>query len=139
MNGRIGRVSEPATTAAIAVTSAGLTVFGMAIGLHPQYLVAGSVGGLWWLSYSDTPQPLVKRFTTNILSSLIAGFLTPIAVELVKAQEVVFATQFARDALPYPVAVGLGFLAYSRIAPALMSSPGVFLRWRKPAAIEQEK
>ncbi|MBK8759314.1 MAG: hypothetical protein IPL76_21295 [Gemmatimonadetes bacterium] len=109
-----------AAAAAIAITSTGLTVFGIATGLHPQYLVAGAVGGLWWLSYQDTPQPLAKRFTANAISSVIAGFLTPLAVELVKIQEVVFSTQLARDLLPFPVAVGIGFLAYSRIGPAIL-------------------
>ena len=108
-----------AAAAAIAITSTGLTVFGIATGLHPQYLVAGAVGGLWWLSYQDTPQPLAKRFTANAISSVIAGFLTPLAVELVKIQEV-FSTQIARDLLPFPVAIGIGFLAYSRIGPAIL-------------------
>lgn len=108
-----------AAAAAIAITSTGLTVFGIATGLHPQYLVAGAVGGLWWLSYQDTPQPLAKRFTANAISSVIAGFLTPLTVELVKIQEV-FSTQLARDLLPFPVAVGIGFLAYSRIGPAIL-------------------
>ncbi len=106
--------------AVIAVTSAGLTFFGIATGLHPQYLVAGSVGGLWWLSYQDGQQPLAKRLAANAISSVIAGFLTPLAVEVVKIQEVLFATQFARDLLQYPVAVGIGFLAYSRIGPAIL-------------------
>ena len=106
--------------AVIAVTSAGLTFFGIATGLHPQYLVAGSVGGLWWLSYQDGPQPLAKRLAANAISSVIAGFLTPLAVEVVKIQEVLFSTQFERDLLQYPVAVGIGFLAYSRIGPAIL-------------------
>jgi uncharacterized membrane protein YjjB (DUF3815 family) len=67
-----------AAAAAIAITSTGLTVFGIATGLHPQYLVAGSVGGLWWLSYQDGPQPLSKRFAANAISSVVAGFLTPL-------------------------------------------------------------
>ena len=109
-----------AAASVIAVTSAGLTFFGIATGLHPQYLVAGSVGGLWWLSYQDGPQPLAKRLAANAISSVIAGFLTPLAVEVVKIQEVLFATQFERDLLQYPVAVGIGFLAYSRIGPAIL-------------------
>ena len=109
-----------AAASVIAVTSAGLTFFGIATGLHPQYLVAGSVGGLWWLSYQDGPQPLAKRLAANAISSVIAGFLTPLAVEVVKIQEVFFATQFERDLLQYPVAVGIGFLAYSRIGPAIL-------------------
>ena len=114
-------MAEPmAAVAAIAITSTGLAVFGIATGLHPQYLVAGAVGGLWWLSYQDGPQPLAKRLAANAISSVIAGFLTPLAVEVVKIQEVFFATQFARDILQYPVAVGIGFLAYSRIGPAIL-------------------
>ena len=116
-----------AAAAAIAITSTGLTVFGIATGLHPQYLVAGAVGGLWWLSYQDTPQPLAKRFTANAISSVIAGFLTPLAVELVKIQEV-FSTQIARDLLPFPVAIGIGFLAYSRIGPAILRASDLFSR-----------
>lgn len=119
-------MAEPTAAAAIAVTSTGLAVFGIATGLHPQYLVAGSVGGLWWLSYQDGPQPLAKRFTANAISSVIAGFLTPLAVELVKTQEVVFSTQLARDLLPFPVAVGIGFLAYSRIGPAILRASDLF-------------
>ena len=116
-----------AAAAAIAITSTGLTVFGIATGLHPQYLVAGAVGGLWWLSYQDTPQPLAKRFTVTAISSVIAGFLTPLAVELVKIQEV-FSTQIARDLLPFPVAIGIGFLAYSRIGPAILRASDLFSR-----------
>ncbi len=109
-----------AAASVIAVTSAGLTFFGIATGLHPQYLVAGSVGGLWWLSYQDGPQPLAKRLAANAISSVIAGFLTPLAVEVVKIQEVFFAMQFSRDILQYPVAVGIGFLADSLIGPAIL-------------------
>ena len=120
-------MAEPtAATAAIAVTSTGLSIFGIATGLHPQYLVAGSVGGLWWLSYQSDPQPLAKRFAANAISSVIAGFLTPLAVELVKIQEVVFSTHLARDLLPFPVAVGIGFLAYSRIGPAILRASDHF-------------
>lgn len=120
-------MAEPtAAAAAIAVTSTGLSIFGIATGLHPQYLVAGSVGGLWWLSYQSDPQPLAKRFAANAISSVIAGFLTPLAVELVKIQEVVFSTHLARDLLPFPVAVGIGFLAYSRIGPAILRASDPF-------------
>ena len=111
--------------AVIAVTSAGLTFFGIATGLHPQYLVAGAVGGLWWLSLQDAPQPLPKRLVTNAISSMIAGFLTPLTVELVKIQEV-FSTQIASDLLPFPVAIGIGFLAYSRIGPAILRASDLF-------------
>jgi hypothetical protein len=79
-NNKRGRqmAEAAAAAAAIAITSTGLTVFGIATGLHPQYLVAGSVGGLWWLSYQDGPQPLAKRLAANAISSVIAGFLTPL-------------------------------------------------------------
>jgi hypothetical protein len=123
--------------AAIASNVDRATFFGIATGLHPQYLVAGSVGGLWWLSYQDGPQPLAKRLAANAISSVIAGIPYSAAVELVKIQEV-FSTQFARDILPFPVAVGIGFLAYSRIGPAILRASDLFSK-QSPSAPDRHQ
>jgi ABC-type polysaccharide/polyol phosphate export permease len=53
----------------------------------------------------------------------------------VKIQEAVFSTQLARDMLPFPVAVGIGFLAYSRIGPAILRASDLFSK-QSPSAPE---
>ena len=51
-------MAEPTSSAAAlaAATATGLTVFGVATGLHPAILLAGLAGGLWALSYQE-PAP----------------------------------------------------------------------------------
>ena len=45
-------MAEPATsTAAVIASALGLTVFGVATGLHPSLLIAGLAGGMWALFY----------------------------------------------------------------------------------------
>lgn len=70
--------SAPAT---LALTGAGITIFGVVTGLHPDILLAGFAGGVWAQSY--LPQTtLFRRISTTLGSAIVAGYLTPISVAI---------------------------------------------------------
>lgn len=117
-------MAEPATTtAAFLLTAAGLTLFGVATGLHPNILVAGFFGGLWALSYQP-PAGVLARAIFLACSALVSGYIAPVAAAIVAS----IATQLApwwpadisRDVMQFPVAFITGFLAIRWIGPALM-------------------
>lgn len=112
-------MAEPATsTAAVIASALGLTVFGVATGLHPSLLIAGLAGGLWALFYGE-PQPLLKRCLSAVMSALVAAWLAPVAAYSV--QELPGAPPgLPLDVLQFPVALILGFLAMAIVGPGLM-------------------
>ena len=112
-------MAEPATsTAAVIASALGLTVFGVATGLHPSLLIAGLAGGLWALLYGE-PQPLLKRCLSAVMSALVAAWLAPAVTYGV--QELPFAHKvLPLDVLQFPVALIIGFLAMAIVGPGLM-------------------
>lgn len=102
----------------IALTTTGLAVFGVATGLHPELLIAGLAGGLWSLSYSD-PMPVFRRLAVTIISSFVAGYLTPLAVALLRVSSWMPADIDLQIVL-LAVAVLIGFSSHSRIGPAVL-------------------
>jgi len=112
-------MAEPATsTAAVIASALGLTVFGVATGLHPSLLIAGLAGGLWALFYGE-PQPLLKRCLSAVMSALVAAWLAPVTAYSV--QELPFTPKvLPLDVLQFPVALILGFLAMAIVGPGLM-------------------
>ena len=112
-------MAEPATsTAAVIASALGLTVFGVATGLHPSLLIAGLAGGLWALFYGE-PQPLLKRCLSAVMSALVAGWLAPAVTY--GMQELPFAPKvLPLDVLQFPVALLIGFLAMAIVGPGLM-------------------
>ncbi|MBL8484122.1 MAG: hypothetical protein JNJ60_18135 [Rhodocyclaceae bacterium] len=101
-------MAEPHTAAA--AWAAGLTILGVATGLHPGLLIAGLAGGLWALSYR-APQPLPQRIAAAFIAPLAAGWLTPAAVAAVTSLSW-WPAAVTADLLRYPVAMGIGLTAY---------------------------
>ena len=112
-------MAEPAISTATVVASAmGLTLFGVATGLHPSLLIAGLAGGLWALFYGE-PQTVVRRCLSSIMSALVAAWLAPVVAYGV--HELPFTPQvIPMDVLQFPIALVLGFLAMAIVGPGLM-------------------
>lgn len=117
-------MAEPTSSAFIAAgAAAGLTVFGVATGLHINILIAGLFGGLWALSYQP-PAGIVARVLFLLGSSLIAGYVAPVAASVAASAAANLVTWWPRDvtreAMQYPVAFFTGFLGLRFLGPALM-------------------
>ena len=106
-----------------ASTAAGLTICGVATGLHPNILIAGLFGGLWALSYQP-PAGIVPRVLFMLGSSLVAGYVAPVAASVAASAAASLFPWWPRDitheAIQYPVAFFTGFLALRWLGPALM-------------------
>lgn len=112
-------MAEPASSAALAAaTTAGLTIFGVATGLHPAILLAGLAGGLWALSYQE-PAPAWKRVAVTIMAGIVAGYLTP-AVAAGVTSIGAWPQAVTRDLVQLPIAVVIGLLSHRVLGPALL-------------------
>lgn len=99
-------------------TATGLTLFGIATGLHPAILLAGLAGGLWSLSYQSAA-PLWKRTASTVVSSIIAGYLAPaLAIGLMSID--VLPRSLTPEIVQLPVAVLIGLLAHRVLGPAIL-------------------
>lgn len=112
-------MAEPASSAALAAaTATGLTLFGVATGLHPAILLAGLAGGLWALSYQE-PSPVWKRVAVTIMAAVVAGYLTP-AVAAGVTSIGAWPQNVTRDLVQLPIAVVIGLLSHRVLGPALL-------------------
>lgn len=112
-------MAEPASSAALAAaTATGLTLFGVATGLHPAILLAGLAGGLWALSYQE-PSPVWKRVAVTIMAAIVAGYLTP-AVAAGVTSIGAWPQNVTRDLVQLPIAVVIGLLSHRVLGPALL-------------------
>ena len=111
-------MAEPSSALLGVATAAGLTVFGVATGLHPAILLAGLAGGLWALSY-QSPAPTIKRVSATILAAIIAGYLTPAIVAGVTSIGA-WPKSLTCEVIQLPIAVLVGLLAHRVIGPFLM-------------------
>lgn len=113
---------EPTATTAAAVgvsTLGGLTLFGIATGLHPELMAAGVAGG--WLSLSYLPAMAVgQRISTAILSAVAAAWGAPAVAGAVIGQPWVPAG-LTYDVLRFPLAMGIGLMLHTVLAPGLMA------------------
>lgn len=113
---------EPATPL-IGLTAAGITIVGIATGIHPAMLIAGLAGGLWAMSYNP-PAGTVPRLVFLACSSLVAGYLGPLAAAVGAAAALKMApwwpSDVGRDVLQYPIGFVVGFLAIRWLGPALL-------------------
>lgn len=110
-------MTEPTITTAI-VLSTGITVFGVATGLHPELLLAGFAGGLWYQSYPSAAS-IGTRFTSSIISAVVAAYLSPVASVIIhKITKQLH--DVGVDLIRLPIALIIGFLTYRVIAPALL-------------------
>lgn len=113
-------MAEPASSAAaIVVTAFGLSIFGLATGLHPALLMVGLAGGLWALFYGD-PQPILRRLASVVMSSLVAAWVSPVIAFGLPALPI-WPQSIPRDVIQFPVALIVGFLAMRIIGPGLIS------------------
>ena len=112
---------EPTTStaAAISLTGAGLTLFGIATGLHPMLLLAGLAGGWWALSYQPDAMPVLRRITALSISALAAAWITPPAVATTVGAGWL-GPGATGDILQFPGAMIVGLLAHAVLGPALM-------------------
>lgn len=112
-------MTEPAATATTAaVTATGLTLFGLHTGLDPTLLLAGLAGALMELSYGE-PRPPWRRLTGIVSASLLAGYLTPAAVAIVRVKSLL-PEGIAEEVILPAAAATIGFLSYRVIGPALL-------------------
>ena len=111
-------MNDPSATGVSYSSSVGLVLFGIAIGLRPELMLAGLWGALWALSYSD-PMPIYRRVTLAFLSSVIAGYGTPAVMVLLEHANLL-QSDAAQQRLQYAVAVGFGFLAHRVLGPFLL-------------------
>lgn len=112
-------MTEPATAATVpAVTATGLTLFGLHTGLDPTLLIAGLAGALMELSYGEPRAPW-RRFTGTISASLLAGYLTPAAVAIVRVKSLM-PEGVTEDVIMPAAAATIGFLSYRVIGPAIL-------------------
>ena len=117
---------EPTTSTsglAIAASAAGLTVFGVTTGLHPNILLAGLFGGLIAMSYHP-PTGFIPRILFMIGSALIAGYVAPAAAAIAASAAASLISwwprDITRDAMQYPVAFLIGFLGLRWLMPAVL-------------------
>jgi uncharacterized membrane protein YcfT len=116
---------EPTTsTSALAITAsaAGLTVFGVTTGLHPNLLLAGLFGGLIAMSYHP-PSGILARILFMVGSALIAGYVAPAAAAIIAASAASLLSWWPRDithqVIQFPVAFLIGFLGLRWLMPAI--------------------
>ena len=117
---------DPSTQSAVAVavTGAGITVFGVALGLHPELLLAGFCGAMWSLSICD-PMPALRRITVSTISTFVAGYLTPALSAVVLAHNVSWLPpNLTGEIVQYPLAMMIGFLSHQVIGPWLLRAAG---------------
>ncbi|MBI2306090.1 MAG: hypothetical protein HYU78_02190 [Rhodocyclales bacterium] len=119
-------MAEPTSTTGFLLglsSTFGITVFGVATGLHPAILLAGFSGGLWYLSI-EQPAGALARVLFLGGSSLVAGYLAPVIAALVAAAAAktvpFWPADITRDVLQFPVAFCVGFLGLRWIGPALL-------------------
>jgi len=110
-------LTDPASsTATLAITGAGITIFGVVTGLHPDILLAGFAGGVWAQSY--LPQTtLFRRVSTTLGSAIVAGYLTPISVALLKNSST---GDLFQEIAQTAIALVIGLISQKVIGPALL-------------------
>ncbi|UCV02295.1 hypothetical protein [Dechloromonas denitrificans] len=110
---------EPTSATVVGLTAAGLSLFGVATGLHPMLLVAGFAGGWWFNSYGEPPLPLVRRLSSGLIAALVAAWTTPPLIAWLTSLSLWPATVEPTVA-GFPCALALGFLTHKVLGPALL-------------------
>jgi 4-hydroxybenzoate polyprenyltransferase len=105
-------------SAAAAVASAGLALFGVNTGLDPVLLIAGLAGALMELSYGE-PRPAWRRLTGVVSAALLAGYVTPAAMAIGHVKSLL-PEGITEDAMMPAAAASIGFLSYRVIGPAIL-------------------
>lgn len=112
-------MADPASSmAAAVVTASGITIFGVALGLQPEIMVAGLAGGLWAVSFQPEVSVL-KRLGTTVLAAVLAGYGAPMASAGVTALPA-WPDVLTRELVQLPIAVLIGLLSHSVLGPTLL-------------------
>lgn len=106
------------TTATALFASGGLTLFGLATGIHPMLLVAGFVGCWWYNSYAGT-LTIAQRISSSLLAAFVAAWVTPPVVSWITSLSWWPPTVPAITA-GFPVSLAVGFLTHKVIGPSLL-------------------
>jgi hypothetical protein len=106
---------------AITLSAGGITILGIATGLHPTVMLAGFAGGLWAVSYEKPPIPLARRLTWTCGSAIVAGYLTPPAVAMLLPS---LPGRMTAELIQHGVGFLIGFTAFPRLGPAFLSLAG---------------
>jgi hypothetical protein len=72
-------MAEPTSSGIFAITAAGISVFGVATGIHPMLFACGVIGGWWQLSYLPSMRVL-SRVSVSMISGFVAAWATPVIV-----------------------------------------------------------
>lgn len=103
---------------AITLSAGGITLLGIATGLHPTVMLAGFAGGLWAVSYEKPPIPLVRRLTWTCGSAIVAGYLTPPAVAMLLPS---LPGRMTAELIQHGVGFLIGLTAFPDLGPAFLS------------------
>ena len=139
---------DPATTsgaAVIGLSATGVTLFGLALGLRPELVLAGLWGAFWALSYA-APMPLHRRCTLSVTASILAGYGTPAAMAVVDGMglgigplpTLSWDLQLGRIVAPFPKVQVVGS-SYHALVPLDSDKPHHsqdFVKWLVEAARE---
>lgn len=111
-------MTDPISPSALGLTTAGITLFGVATGLDPALLCAGAAGGWWAMTYQPVLGAL-DRISRVGISALAGGWGSPVAVGYAAS------SGWLPDTVPqqiagFPVALGLGLLAVDVIGRGLL-------------------
>ncbi len=108
---------EPTSSvSAIAVSATGLTLLGISTGLQPDILLAGFAGGLWALTYQP-PAPLFRRAAATLGSAVVAGYLSPIAVAVLRSA---LPGDLSREIAQTSFGLLIGLVSQRVIGPAVL-------------------
>ncbi len=108
---------EPTSSvSAIAVSATGLTLLGISTGLQPDILLAGFAGGLWSLTYQP-PAPLFRRAAATLGSAVVAGYLSPIAVAVLRSA---LPGDLSREIAQTSFGLLIGLISQRVIGPAVL-------------------
>lgn len=106
---------------AITLSAGGITLLGIATGLHPTVMLAGFAGGLWAVSYEKPPIPLVRRLTWTCGSAIVAGYLTPPAVAMLLPS---LPGRMTAELIQHGVGFLIGLTAFPHLGSAFLSLAG---------------
>ena len=125
-------MAEPTTAAATATaaTTAGFTLVGFLVGVHPDLVIAGLVGGIASILVMEA-MPVRQRLESVAVAIMVSGLCGPLVVNIAPRAfpELLRGSDIA--ALRLLVGFGLGVLAYRVLLPALIRRVGRDLGGRK--------
>jgi len=124
-------MAEPTTTAAAtAATTAGFTLVGFLVGVHPDLVIAGLVGGIAAILAMEA-MPVRQRIESVIVAIATAGLCGPLLVSIAPRAFPDMLRGTDIGALRLGIGFGLGVLAYRVLVPALIRRAGRELGGRK--------